>query len=129
MDLVSFFAPLLGIAFVVERVLEAAFDVVESIASVAALKASNPDRYASNKRIITIIVGIIVGIILTAWLGVGFLGRIPGITGLNGDADKLISGAVAGSLAPYAHQILEALLNTQKLLAEIKVDRVERRGG
>jgi hypothetical protein len=127
MDLVSFFAPLLGIAFVVERLLEAAFDVVERMASVAALKASNPDQYASNKRIITIIVGIIAGIILTAWLGVGFLERIPGITGLNSDADKLLSGAVAGSLAPYAHQILETLLNTQKLLAEVKEGRASQR--
>jgi len=120
MDLVSIFAPLFGIAFVVERILESVFNVVENFPQVTAMKNSEDaavkKRWSEIKQVLTIIIGFILGIVITNMLGITFFSQLRGIGEINPNTDMLISGALAGALAPYAHQILEALLNFQKLM-------------
>jgi hypothetical protein len=120
MDFVTLFAPLLGIAFLIERVLESVFNIVELAPNVNAIKRSTDPaiaaRYASMKQIASMIIAILIGMVLANILGIGLLSRFGDIVQVETGADRVITGAVAGAISPYAHQILESLLNFQKLM-------------
>jgi hypothetical protein len=123
MDFVSFLAPLFGIAFLVERILEGVWNIVEMTGSVQKMKADPAGNYGRFKQIVSVVVGIIIAVVASSAVKLTMFSRF-GITGLDANTDALISGAIAGALAPYAHQILEALLNFQKLLQAQK-ERIE----
>lgn len=120
MDFMTAFAPLLALSLLVERVLEVAGNVQKILAKKPAEGSAPADTTSKTiwespewKQIWTLVFGIVFGIILAYLLGVGFFGKF---TTLDASIDKLITGAVAGAIAPYAHQIIEALLNLQKFL-------------
>jgi hypothetical protein len=128
MDFVSFLAPMLGISFLIERILESVFNVVELSPNVTAMKRS-PDpavaaRYATIKQVTSMIIAILIGIVAANLLGIGFISRFEGVQ-VDVLVDRLITGAVAGAISPYAHQIIEGLLNFQKLL-EAQKKAIER---
>ena len=122
MDLLSLLAPMLAISFLIERLLEAAFDIIEMIPRLKAMLLKTPQM----KQIISVVVGVILGIIIGAILGVNFFAS----TGQRVDPniDKLLTGAIAGAIAPYAHQILELLLKLQKFF-DAKKAEVEKTAG
>lgn len=128
MDIVNLFAPLLGIAFLIERILESVFNVVELAPNVTAMKrsadAAVAARYATMKQISSMIIAILIGIVLANTLGVAFFAGL-GAAQIDPILDRAITGAIAGALSPYAHQILEALLNFQKLM-EAKKKEIEK---
>jgi hypothetical protein len=129
MDFVTLIAPVLGISFLIERILESVFNVVELSPNVTAMKRS-PDpavaaRYATIKQVTSMIIAILIGIVTANVLGVAFLSRFGDVVQVDPAVDRLITGAVAGAISPYAHQILEALLNFQKLL-EAQKKAIER---
>jgi hypothetical protein len=120
MDIVTLFTPLLGIAFLIERILESVFNIVELAPNVAAMKRS-PDpaiasQYATMKQISSMIIAILIGIVVANILGIGLLARFGEFVQVESGVDRAITGAISGALSPYAHQVLEAVLNFQKLL-------------
>jgi hypothetical protein len=123
MDLISLFAPILAIGLLIERVLEAAFEVIEMIPGVKKLKTDEPKDYSSFKLIASNVIAVVLGILITNSLDIAFFSQLN-VQGLNADADELISGAIAGAIAPYTHQLIEILLKTQRLLAS-KKDEIE----
>ena len=62
------------------------------------------------------IIAILVGIVVANILGMGLLARFGDVIQVQIGVDRAITGAVAGALSPYAHQVLEAILNFQKLM-------------
>src|SRR5262245_33701496 len=73
MDIISFLAPLLAMATLVERILEAIWNIAETARpNLTAMK-----NYTSIKQIVSLIVGIILGFILCLILGFGFFQLIP----------------------------------------------------
>lgn len=116
MNFVSLFAPLLAISVLIERILEAAFSVVESINSVRDWRVAHADQYGKNKQIASIILGVLIGVFISNSLGVAIFSQF-GLQGIQIDpaADKTFTGAIAGAAAPYSHQIIELLFNLQKL--------------
>jgi hypothetical protein len=120
MDFVTLFAPLLGIAFLIERILESIFNVIELSPNITAMKRSTDPpvaaRYATIKQISSMIIAILIGVVVANLLGIGLLSRFGDLVQVEAGVDRAITGAVAGALAPYAHQVLEALLNFQKLM-------------
>jgi undecaprenyl pyrophosphate phosphatase UppP len=89
--------------------------LIETIPAVKQLKTERPDDYASIKLIVSSTIAIVIGLLITNWLDVAFFSQLN-IQGLNHDVDKLLSGAIAGAIAPYTHQLIEILLKTQRLL-------------
>jgi hypothetical protein len=128
MDFVTLFAPLFGIAFLIERILESIVNVVELSPNVIAMKQSTDpavaERYAKIKQIATMILAILLGVVVGNMLGVGFILRLDVPFQVDPAVDRLITGAIAGALAPYAHQVLEAILNFQKLM-EAQKNKIE----
>ena len=120
MDIVTLFTPLLGIAFLIERILESVFNVVELAPNVTAMKRSTDPavatRYATMKQVSSMIIAILIGIVVANMLGIGLLARFGDFAQVQSGVDRAITGAIAGALSPYAHQVLEAVLNFQKLL-------------
>ena len=114
MDLVTILGPILAISLLVERLLEGGFSLVEMLPNVQKMKTDDP-RYGSMKPLISIVVGIILGIIIGNMLGITLFASFN-LKNISPDADKLISGAIAGAAAPYSHQIIELLFKIQKLL-------------
>jgi hypothetical protein len=129
MDFVTLFAPLFAIAFLIERVLESVFNVVELSPNVTALKRSADPavaaRYATIKQVSSMIIAILIGVVAANVLGIGLLSRFGDVVQVEATLDRLITGAVAGAISPYAHQIIEGLLNFQKLL-EAQKKAIER---
>ena len=117
MDLLSLLAPMLAISFLIERLLEAAFDIIEMIPRLKDMLQKTPQM----KQIISVVVGVILGIIIGAILGVNFFDH-AGLNRVDPNMDKLLTGAIAGALAPYAHQILELTLKLQKYVDAKKTD-------
>jgi hypothetical protein len=120
MDVVALFAPLLGVSFLIERIIESVFNVVEMFPNVSALKRSSDPavaaRYSSIKQIASVIIAIILGIVIANMVGLVLISRFGDIIQVDVSTDRLITGAIAGAIAPYAHQVLESLLNFQKLM-------------
>ena len=119
MDLVSLFAPILAIGLLIERLLEAGFEVVEMIPAVKKLKTDKAADYASLKLISSSAVAIVIGLLITNWLDIAFFAQLK-IATVDPSVDKLLSGAIAGAIAPYTHQLIEILLKTQRLLESKK---------
>ncbi|MBI1279855.1 MAG: hypothetical protein GC179_17135 [Anaerolineaceae bacterium] len=119
MDFATFLAPLFGIAFLVERVLESAWNIVELMPNIQKMKIdpATAPNYSRIKQIVSVLAGILIGMFAANVVKLTMFAKI-GIVGLDPSTDALISGAIAGTLAPYAHQILEGLLNLQKLLQQ-----------
>src|SRR5215510_5055050 len=112
MDFVTLFAPLFAISFLIERIIESVFNVVELSPNVTAIKRS-PDpavaaRYATFKQVSSMIIAILIGVVAANMLGVAFLSRFGDAVQVDPAVDRLITGAVAGAISPYAHQIIEA---------------------
>jgi hypothetical protein len=120
MDILMLFAPLFGIAFLIERIIESVFNVVELAPNVNAMKRSADPavaaRYATIKQITSMIIAILIGIITANMLGIGFISRLGDVVAVDMTTDRIITGAIAGVLSPWAHQILESMLNFQKLM-------------
>ena len=115
MDLVSLFAPLLAISILIERILEAVFSVVETSGGVKAWKETESEQYGKLKQVIAIVAAILIGLVISNALGIGMFARFQ-ISGIDVNADRTLTGAIAGAAAPYSHQIIETLFNLQKLL-------------
>ncbi len=96
MDLVSLFAPILAIGMLIERVLEAGFEVIETIPQVKKMKTDDPARYSSAKLISSTVIAIVLGLLITNWLDIAFFAQLK-VQGLDANADKLLSGAIAGA--------------------------------
>jgi hypothetical protein len=178
MDFVTMLMPLLGLAFLIERIVESVWNVIEKVfakqigiqelaknksetsahaqaaalvaqsaaataaddpaaakkaadeaaeakvaadkaSAAAALKAAN---YASWKQILTMIVSIVLGVYLANEFKVPLvtMAAASDVTLPAFLNNYLFAGLVAGAISPFAHQILESLLNFQKLLEEQK---------
>lgn len=114
MDL-SLLIPVVALSILVERLLETGINLVEINYP---LLTQNP-TYSQNKQIITSLVGIVLGILSAFMLNIQLFAALN-IGGVNAIIDMVFTGAIAGTLAPYSHQILEAVLNLQKLLEVLK---------
>lgn len=114
MDL-SLLIPVIALSILVERLLETGINLVEINYP---FLTQNP-TYSQNKQIITSLVGIALGILSAFMLNIQLFAALN-IGGVNAIIDKAFTGAIAGTLAPYSHQILEAVLNLQKLLEVLK---------
>lgn len=181
MDFVTMLMPLLGLAFLIERIVETAWNAIELIAkgigwnkemlaltktksvtsaqaqsaalvaqSAAATPAIDTDatkkaaddaadakvtadeasatvaakaaNYASFKQIVSLVMSIALGIFLADGLKVPLItvAAASDVTLPAFSNNYLFAGLVAGAISPFAHQILESLLNFQKLLEEQK---------
>ena len=117
MNLIPVLTPLLAIAFLIERLLEAGFDLLEMIPSVGDTLKKSPEI----KQVVSVVVGIILGVIIGNMLAITLFSDL-GLTTVDPATDKLLTGAIAGAIAPYAHQLLELLLKLQKFLEAKKTD-------
>jgi hypothetical protein len=101
----------------VERILEVVFDLIEQMPAVSRRRdsAHTAEQWASTKRVAATVGGILFGIIISSALRIGFPGLSPDSGG-----SIVLAGATAGSLSPYAHQLLMMLWNTQKFLEEMR---------
>ncbi|MFN8372540.1 MAG: hypothetical protein U0694_06650 [Anaerolineae bacterium] len=199
MDFVTALAPLLGLAFLIERIVEAGFNAIEEIlkwswvksllkilpgglrltvsdsvsdnmtskvaaarvASDAAAAASSvataaPDdsakstaaldakaaaaeaekaaavaraaadaqaaTLASWKQVFTLVVSMALGVYFAGQFQIPLLllSALPGVTVPEALNSPLVVGMIAGAISPFTHQILEGLLNFQKLLEQQK---------
>jgi hypothetical protein len=131
MDFVTMLTPLLGMAFLIERIIEVAFNVLDWLLDrvpvpwLSAKKKStvpaDQEQFTGLKVGATFIASIILGIYFTTSWGIAFFNLPNGSGGtVSNSMNQLFSGVVAGAVAPYAHQVLEGLLNLQKFLEEQK---------
>jgi hypothetical protein len=109
------FVPILALSILVERLLETGLNIVEANYP----QISEVGAYSRNKQIITTLVGIGLGVGSAFILGIRLFSAF-GIEGIDPNIDKIFTGAIAGTLAPYSHQLLEAFLNLQKFLEALK---------
>ena len=114
MDL-SFFIPLIALSVLVERLLETGMNLVET--NYPGIMEN--ETYSTNKQIITSLTGIILGIASAYILGIQLFATFS-LGAIDPNIDKIFTGAIAGTLAPYSHQILEGFLNLQKFLEVLK---------
>lgn len=119
MNAITLFGPLFGISFLIERILEGAFNIVELYPGIEQWKTSPDDavkkKYSDFKQIVSVIVGILVGVIITNALDMAFFSQFDRLGQIDHYTDKLLAGAIAGAMAPYSHQLLEFLLKLQRL--------------
>ncbi len=123
MDLTAIITTMLGLSVLVERLLEAAFSFVErqSPRLVGDPTSQNEqmrrqaERYGNTKRVISNLAGIVVGAIMGLALGIKVFTQL-GLSDLNATADALLTGAIAGALAPYSHQIIEGFFDLRDVL-------------
>jgi len=97
--------PFFALAILIERILETGFNVFETVPAIK--KWIVEDTYRNIKQILTIIVGVIVGIIISNQTGVLLFAAFGFV--INTTADMVLTGLIAGVAAPYAHVILQAL--------------------
>ncbi len=119
MDL-TILTPVIALSVLIERLLETGFNVVES----SYPQITQRPNYGKNKQVASTIAGIILGIISAYLLGILFFTslKIETVT-IHPVIDAIFTGAIAGALAPYSHQLVEAVLNLQKLLEALKEAR------
>jgi hypothetical protein len=111
MDLGKLVALVLGLAVSTERLLEVIWTVVEGQPAIARQKQTDAARYAQVKSAVSVVLAIVVGEVLSYLF-------VPSVdTVLGSDAGGTVAlGFLAGILAPYSHQLIEMLYQTQKLL-------------
>lgn len=130
MDLTSIITTVLALSVLVERLLEATFSLVElrmpritgDATSVSAQQRAQAEKYAATKRVASTLLGIVLGAVVAAVLGIGVFGQI-GITAISSAADTLLTGAIAGALSPYSHQLIEGFFDLRAVLKGVAENR------
>jgi hypothetical protein len=121
MDFIPIFAPILGIGVLIERILEVIWDVAGPYTR--SMKEENPEQYRWLKVVGSIVIGMVIGVIVSTALKLTFFDGLVE-TAIDPGMDRVVTGLIAGASAPYVHQIIELLMNTQKFM-ETKKDQIE----
>ncbi len=104
---------LLALAIVTERIVEIVFDIVDRITEID----------GNNKKILTHIVSLVIGIAVAFIIDFDLLGALD-VQIADATIGKVFTGLIVGTTAPYAHQLVELLFKVQKL-AESQRKKVE----
>lgn len=123
MDLTGIVTMVFALSILVERLIEATFSMAElwfprfkgDAQSENAEERQRAERYPAVKRVASTVLGIVLGIAAAAVLGIRAFAEL-GITGVSSGADSLLTGAIAGALAPYSHQLIEGFFDLRVLL-------------
>jgi hypothetical protein len=122
MNLSELVPVIISLAIGIERLLELAWEFVESgNTRLKQRKESNAVEYGSFKMRIITLVGMLIG------AGLGGFSHTLGIEiGIESQtlATRIALGFIAGALAPYSHQLIELLYQSQKLVQARKEETI-----